>query len=251
MVKRKPSPAAPSEKTCRQMTDLVLDYLTNKLSPRVKREFEQHLGICPDCVNFLQTYKKTVAVTNSVKPTDIPANVRDNIFVQKLGAGWMREEFEALGQDYTNRGRRLDEMVDVLRTLWHRGPVEHHGRFYDFDRLEMSPAPTEPIPIWGGGQSDAALARAARLDGWIGNAYPLEEALQWVARLHALRAANPANPTYETIVGITDRPSLDTYREAEDAGVSGLLCAPWMTGTDPATRRAALERFAERIVQRL
>ncbi len=92
MVKRKPSPAAPSEKTCRQMIDLVLDYLTNKLSPRVKREFEQHLGICPDCVNFLQTYKKTVAVTNSVKPTDIPANVHDNILsflhkrVRRMGA---------------------------------------------------------------------------------------------------------------------------------------------------------------------
>jgi hypothetical protein len=92
MVKRKPSPCPPSDKNCRQMTNLVLDYLTNGLSSRVKREFEEHLGICPDCVNFLQTYKKTVAVTNSVKPTDIPANVRDNISsflhkrVRRMGA---------------------------------------------------------------------------------------------------------------------------------------------------------------------
>jgi len=92
MVKRKPSPCPPSDKNCRQMTNLVLDYLTNGLSSRVKREFEEHLGICPDCANFLQTYKKTVAVTNSVKPTDIPANVRDNILsflhkrVRRMGA---------------------------------------------------------------------------------------------------------------------------------------------------------------------
>jgi hypothetical protein len=92
MVKRKPSRRAPSEKTCRQMTNLVLDYLTNRLNSRTKREFEQHLGICPDCVNFLHTYKKTVMVTNSVKSTDIPAHVRDNILsflrkhVRRMGA---------------------------------------------------------------------------------------------------------------------------------------------------------------------
>lgn len=79
MVKRQPSLRAPSEKTCRQMTDLILGYLTDRLSARVKREFEQHLTVCPDCVNFLNTYKKTVAVTKSVRPADLPANVRDNI----------------------------------------------------------------------------------------------------------------------------------------------------------------------------
>jgi anti-sigma factor RsiW len=68
-----------SSQTCQQMTDLVLAYLTNKLGAKAKREFDRHLAICPDCVNFLKTYKKTVAVTKSVKPTDIPASVRNNI----------------------------------------------------------------------------------------------------------------------------------------------------------------------------
>ena len=92
MAKRTQSAQALTNKTCRQMTDLVLGYLTDKLSPSVKREFEQHLAVCPDCVNFLNTYKKTVAVTKSVQQSDLPASVRDNILtflrkrIRRLGA---------------------------------------------------------------------------------------------------------------------------------------------------------------------
>ena len=92
MAKHKQSAKALTGKTCRQMTDLVLGYLTGKLSPSVKREFEQHLAVCPDCMNFLNTYKKTVAVTKSVQQSDLPARVRDNILsflrkrMRRLGA---------------------------------------------------------------------------------------------------------------------------------------------------------------------
>jgi Putative zinc-finger len=74
------------------MTDLVFDYLNDKLSPNVKRDFQQHLQICPDCVNFLNTYKKTVSVTRSIRPEEIPPRVRNNILdflrsrVRKSGA---------------------------------------------------------------------------------------------------------------------------------------------------------------------
>jgi len=61
------------------MTDLVFDYLNDKLGPRIKRDFEQHLRICPDCVNFLNTYKKTVSVTRSIRPEEIPPRVQNNI----------------------------------------------------------------------------------------------------------------------------------------------------------------------------
>lgn len=68
-----------TNKTCKQMTDLVFDYLNDKLSPNVKRDFQHHLQICPDCVNFLNTYKKTVSVTRSIRPEEIPPKVRNNI----------------------------------------------------------------------------------------------------------------------------------------------------------------------------
>ena len=61
------------------MTDLVFDYLNGKLGPSIKRDFEQHLQICPDCVSFLNTYKKTVSVTRSIRPEEIPPRVQNNI----------------------------------------------------------------------------------------------------------------------------------------------------------------------------
>ena len=61
------------------MTDLVLDYVNERLNADVKREFKQHLRICPDCVSFLKTYKKTVSVTRSLAPDEIPQRVRKNI----------------------------------------------------------------------------------------------------------------------------------------------------------------------------
>lgn len=66
-------------KTCKQITDLVLNYFDGTLSPPLTREFGRHLRMCPDCVRFLRTYKKTVAITRSVAVSDMPPNVRDNI----------------------------------------------------------------------------------------------------------------------------------------------------------------------------
>jgi probable F420-dependent oxidoreductase len=63
-----------------------------------------------------------------------------------VGVGWLGDEFELLGQDFSNRGRRTDEMIAVMRKLWSGRMVEHRGEFYAFDPLEMSPAPTQPSP---------------------------------------------------------------------------------------------------------
>ena len=80
-----------TEKTCRQMTDLVSNYLNDRLSPAVKRDFQQHLRVCPDCVAFLNTYKKTVTVTRSVVIEEIPKKVRNNILT------FLRKRIHRLG----------------------------------------------------------------------------------------------------------------------------------------------------------
>jgi len=166
-----------------------------------------------------------------------------------VGAGWMREEFEQLGQPFGDRGRRLDEMIEVVRALWRGGMVEHHGEHYDFHRLQMSPVPTAPVPIYCGGQSRRAIERATRLDGWIGNAYTPEQAVELVGRVRRERD----DRAFEVIVSLLARPDADLYRRMEDAGVTGLLCAPWTRpdATDASARRAAVERFAETVVARL
>ena len=99
----------------------------------------------------------------------------------------MEEEFALLEQPFRRRGARMDEMVEVLRKLWAGGMVEYHGKHYEFPRMQMSPAPARPIPIYVGGLSAPALRRAARCDGWISVMHTTEEIRVYADKLQALR----------------------------------------------------------------
>ena len=114
--------------------------------------------------------------------------ISDGRVLLAVGAGWMREEFELLGQGFDNRGKRLDEMIPALRALWQGGWVSWSGRYYQVPELMIEPHPPAPVPILCGGESDAALRRAAGLcDGWVGTAYSFQDAAGYVGKLHALR----------------------------------------------------------------
>ena len=65
--------------SCKKITELIFNYLTDRLAPSVRGEFERHLRICPDCVNFLNTYKKTISLTGSLSAREIPRNVRRTV----------------------------------------------------------------------------------------------------------------------------------------------------------------------------
>ncbi len=82
-----------------------------------------------------------------------------------VGMGWLAEEVEACGVDFTTRGRRADEQLQVLRTLWEGGPtgVDHDGEFFSFRSAVCRPQPTRRIPVHIGGHSVAAARRAGRL----------------------------------------------------------------------------------------
>jgi probable F420-dependent oxidoreductase len=174
------------------------------------------------------------------------------------GAGWIREEFEALGVDFRTRGRRFDEMLEVLPRLWSGDRVEHHGRFFDLPALTMSPAPTTPIPIYVGGLSDAALRRAARLgDGWIGTGQHPDEVPGLLEKLWTLRreAGRQAEP-FETIVPLVVAPDLDVLRHLEsEHGMSASTCYPFTYTLGPSSsleaKRAAMLQFGEAVIQRL
>jgi probable F420-dependent oxidoreductase len=173
-----------------------------------------------------------------------------------LGVGWMREEFALLRQDFRTRGKRTDEAIGVLRALWRGGMVEHHGRFYDFDRLQMSPAPRRPVPIWVGGLTEPALGRAARLgDGWISMVHSLGEIQGFVARLRALRVQHDRAHEPFDVCAWSVASDVDSFRRLEDAGVSTVLTVPWFFYPgDPASldhKRGALERFAEDVLAKL
>ncbi|MFC3572991.1 LLM class F420-dependent oxidoreductase [Streptomyces yaanensis] len=108
-----------------------------------------------------------------------------------VGAGHVREEFEALGVDFGQRGAVLDEAIDALRVAL--GPDEfpaHHGKAYDFEGLGQRPRPVqEKVPLWVGGSSPAAVRRAAlKGDGWLPQGDPRDRLPAQIARLLRLRA---------------------------------------------------------------
>jgi probable F420-dependent oxidoreductase len=168
-----------------------------------------------------------------------------------VGAGWMREEFEALEQPFDRRGARMEEQIEVLRTLWGGGMVEHHGEFYDFDRLEIAPVPAEPVPILIGGHSERALRRAARIgDGWVGVMYGFDEVKGYLERLRGYREeAGTADRPFDVQVAVIDRlPTPDVCAELDALGVTTLMTSAWMmAGLRYAScdeNVGALERFA-------
>jgi probable F420-dependent oxidoreductase len=167
-----------------------------------------------------------------------------------VGAGWLTEEIALLGVDPRSRGARMDEMLEVMTDLWHDGRAEHHGRFFDFPEVGMFPVPDQPVPVWVGGRSDAALRRAVRHDGWLGMNYDLEEIERLLARLARLRAdAGDARDEFEVFVIANESPSVELLRRLDDSGVTSTMVMPWYPG-DPAVvgldaKRVAMERMAE------
>jgi len=90
-----------------------------------------------------------------------------------VGVGWQESEYEALGEDFTNRGKRMDEAMGLMRAYWGQSHVEFAGEYYNADAMAMEPKPPQGarLPLWVGGGSKAALRRTAELgDGWMGTA---------------------------------------------------------------------------------
>lgn len=146
-----------------------------------------------------------------------------------IGAGWLPEEWRAAGLDFRTRGARLDEALAICQRLWSEDAVEHHGRFFDFGPVMFEPKPVQRPwpPVLVGGESGAALRRAARNgDGWIGMAHTCESVVGPVARLRALRKEYGREGGFEVVVGGTVASPSDLDRWT-DAGVDRLIVSPW------------------------
>ena len=172
-----------------------------------------------------------------------------------IGMGWMEEEFDAMGTPFAKRGKRADEMIEVLRKLWTGEVVEHHGEHFDIPPLEMLPAPGAPVPIIVGGLSEAALRRAARNDGWVSDLHTVEELAEIRRRLDAYRAEYGRSDLPFAVYGSArDAWDLDGYRRMADAGVTHLVTMPWYFYAGPeadlAGKLEGIERFAEDVIAR-
>ena len=170
-----------------------------------------------------------------------------------IGMGWMEEEFDAMGVPFARRGKRADELLEVLRKLWTGEVVEHHGEFFDVPSLEMLPAPSEPIRVHVGGTSEAALRRAARNDGWVSDLHTIEELAAIRQQIERYREEYERTDVPFSVYGSArDAWDLDGYRRMHDAGVTHLVTMPWYFYAGPeadlAGKVEAIERFAEDII---
>ena len=177
-----------------------------------------------------------------------------------LGIGWQKEEYDAVGAPFSDRGARLEEGIAAMRTLWAGGPASFDGRYTSFDRVHLSPGPTRgAVPIILGGNSRPAVERAARVaDGWL--PYTLDPDA-FTAGAARLRAATRAAGRVEDAVEITAWPgSADFRRELEvdwvrryvDGGATRLLITPRIRTPDQLGALAdQLNRYRSEVLERL
>ncbi|MGH0029476.1 MAG: TIGR03619 family F420-dependent LLM class oxidoreductase [Myxococcota bacterium] len=159
-----------------------------------------------------------------------------------VGAGWLREEWTAAGLDPRTRGRRLDEALEVCCRLWSEAEVAHDGAFFSFPSVAFEPKPVQRPrpPIHVGGESPAALARAARFDGWYG----LEHTPASAARqVQALRRLRPEGGAFQVTVSAV-APGPEEVEAFAEAGVDRLVVTPWRRSPDCVE---GLRAFAARV----
>ena len=174
-----------------------------------------------------------------------------------IGMGWMPEEFEAGGQEFSKRGKRADEMIEIMKLLWTGEMVSFQGKFFAFDTLEMLPCPPRDIPIYVGGFSEPALNRAAQHDGWISDMHSLDELKALIAQLESKRSTASQHKAFEYICfSCWDAFSLEGLSKMKDLGVTTMTTYPWMLYglmNDAPLREKidGMERFFNEIVCQL
>ena len=174
-----------------------------------------------------------------------------------LGVGWSSDEYGLMQQDFHTRGKRCDEIMEILPKLWSGKMVNHQGKYYPFDNLEMNPAPAKKIPLWVGGISTAAHRRAARLgDGWLSDLQSSADIIETVNSIHALREEyGRAQQPFDVMASASDAWNIDGYQKLEVGGVTHLLTMPWAfyCGQNPTLQQRidGIHQFADDIIQKM
>jgi len=170
--------------------------------------------------------RQTVLVAKQAAEVDLLTGGK---FRLGVGIGWNRVEYEALGQDFSTRGKRLEEQITLLRRVWTEQTVTFGGTFDRITGAGLAPMPVQrPIPVWVGAQSPRAYRRAGRLaDGWFPQMAPgprLDEARRIVTEAAAEAGRDPASLGMEgRLRWQEDRDKLPAaMRQWQDAGATHL-----------------------------
>ena len=192
--------------------------------------------------------RQTALVAKQAAQVDVLSGGRLRLGV---GLGWNRVEYEALGEEFRNRGRRVEEQVEVLRRLWAEPVVDFHGEFHEITMAGIRPGPGRSIPIWMGGTAEAAKRRAARLaDGWMMNTPTEKDPRQALVDMRAMVAeAGRDAGTFGTEVRFSISDGLEqsaaAMSEWRELGISHATLNTMGAGLDwPGGHVEALRRFA-------
>jgi probable F420-dependent oxidoreductase len=160
----------------------------------------------------------------------------DGRLVVGAGVGWSRREYEALGQSFGDRGKRLDEILELLRVAWRDDPATFNGEFYEFRDVRFLPKPAHDIPIWIGGGVEAAFRRAVdHGDGFHFVGLKPSAVAPIVERLRRDRPEESFTISARTgwdPQGMDPGLIREENAEFEDAGIQHMVAAPWQKDLD-------------------
>jgi probable F420-dependent oxidoreductase len=140
----------------------------------------QHLELVSGVIVLPQ--RQTALVAKQAAEVDVLSSGRLRLGV---GIGWNAVEYEALGEDFSTRGARIEEQIEVMRLLWTREIVSYEGKYHRIEEAGINPLPVQrPIPVWMGARADVGLRRTARVaEGWFPLGPPDEKMREALKRL--------------------------------------------------------------------
>jgi probable F420-dependent oxidoreductase len=195
--------------------------------------------------------RQTVLVAKQAAALDVLSGGRLRL---GIGIGWNPVEYEALGENFQNRGRRCEEQIDVMRKLWTQELVSFAGKWHKIMDAGLNPLPIQrPIPVWFGATDERALRRLARLgDGWFPLLAPDDRCRAAIETIHSHARAAGRDPMS---IGIEGRISLSQGSEEtwlkqiaqwRDLGATHLTVNTMKAGlATPAAHIDAIRRFKE------
>ncbi len=172
-----------------------------------------------------------------------------------IGIGWNPVEYEALGENFRNRGRRSEEQIELMRSLWTRDLVTFEGRWHKVTDAGLNPLPVQrPIPIWFGGANDRVLQRIGRIgDGWFPLQRPDDKCRLALGKIRdSARAAgrNPGDIGLEGRISIAQPPEawLEEFNAWKELGATHITVNTMKSGMpNPGAHIDAIQRFKEAI----
>ncbi|WP_101757933.1 TIGR03619 family F420-dependent LLM class oxidoreductase [Oceanicoccus sp. KOV_DT_Chl] len=201
---------------------------------------------------FILPLRDPISVAKAISTAAFMSNDRVTL---GAGVGWQKAEFEMVGQNFHTRGKRADEMLQIIPALMRGEITEYHGQFYDIPAVKMAPATNQPVPIMVGGYAPAAMRRAATVNGWMATSHDEQEIYPLLDTLNEIRQQQGnADKPFDIWTGVKN-PGDGTHERLKAAGVTMVNGTNFLDENGQATlssiddKKRRLEQFANQFLK--